>query len=575
MAYDLLIKNGRIVDGSGSPAFVGDIGVRKGKIAEIGKLRSTAARTIDAGGCAVAPGFIDTHCHYDAQVTWDPLCSFSCYHGVTTVIVGNCSLALAPVRKGCEERLAEFLSYVEAIPLESLKTVDMSWETIPEYMATIEKRLGVNVGNLIGHTAVRYYVMGNESQSRAATPSEIGEMRDIVRDAIKAGALGLSIDRNKGHYDPQGVQIPAVWAKEDEIFALGDALAELGTGVIQCGGARELEVKQRLMTRLSETSGRQVVYNNLVHLVHNPDALEKHMARVDETVKAGIRANPMCTPNTNVHRFTMRNSQEFRGVPTWHPILTAPDEQKLRAYSDPEIRKKLHNEVIEWSIGVPGLSHAPGNPMLGPRWYDAIRVSEAVLEKNKLLEGKTLREIAESQGKGIIDAFLDLAVEENLATTFVQELAGVDKTVSAKILNYPHAYIGLSDGGAHVQFRGDTGISTRLLGHWVREQKIMSLEQAIKRLTFDSASVFGIYDRGLLRPGMAADIVIFDPETINTVPEDVVHDYPAGAWRMREMARGIHYTIVNGQVLLEDNHHSGALPGRVIRNALYHEGANA
>src|ERR1051326_6111674 len=201
MAYDLLIKNGRVVDGSGTPAFRGDVAVRNGKIVEIGKLRGTATRTIDADGLVVAPGFLNTHCHYDAQVTWDPLCTFSCYHGATTVIIGNCSLALAPVRRGSEERLAEFLSYVEAIPMEVLQTVDVSWETIAEYMATLDKRLGVNVGILIGHTAVRHYIMGDESQGRTATDAEIEAMRGIVRDGMKAGALGLSISRNKGHYD--------------------------------------------------------------------------------------------------------------------------------------------------------------------------------------------------------------------------------------------------------------------------------------------------------------------------------------------------------------------------------------
>ena len=203
MAYDLLIKNGRVIDGSGLPAFRGDVAVSNGKIAEIGKLRGAATRTIDADGLVVAPGFIDTHCHYDAQVTWDPLCTFSCYHGATTVIIGNCSLALAPVRRGPEERLAEFLSYVEAIPMEVLRTVNMSWETIAEYMATLDKRLGVNVGNLIGHTAVRHYVMGNESQGRAATPDEIEAMRGIVRDGMTAGALGLSVSQNRGTTIPK------------------------------------------------------------------------------------------------------------------------------------------------------------------------------------------------------------------------------------------------------------------------------------------------------------------------------------------------------------------------------------
>src|SRR5262244_4408553 len=252
MAYDLLIKNGRIIDGSGMPAFRGDVAVRAGKIVELGKLSGAATRVIDADGLVVAPGFVDNHCHYDAQVTWDPLCSFSCYHGATSVIIGNCSLALAPVRPGRETRLAEFLSYVEAIPMEVLNTVTMRWETVGEYMDTLDKQLGVNVGNLIGHSAVRYYVMGDECQGRAATPEEIEAMRGIVRDGLQAGALGLSVSRNRGHYDPQGTLIPALWAEEEEMFALGNVLSELGTGLIQSGGGRDAELKNRLMSRLSE-----------------------------------------------------------------------------------------------------------------------------------------------------------------------------------------------------------------------------------------------------------------------------------------------------------------------------------
>src|SRR6202011_2053998 len=242
MAYDLLIKNGLIVDGSGMPACRGDVGIKNGKIAEIGKLSGPAKRTVDAAGQVVAPGFVDNHCHYDAQVTWDPLCSFSPDHGCTTVVFGNCSLALAPVRPGTEKRVAEFLSYVEAIPMDVLNTVEVDWETIPQYMDRLDQHLGVNVGNLIGHSTVRYCV---------------------VRDGIKGGALGLSVSRNKGHYDPQGVHIPALWADEKEIFALGDVLREMGTGIIQSGGGRAAELKDGLMARLSEATGRTVIYNNL------------------------------------------------------------------------------------------------------------------------------------------------------------------------------------------------------------------------------------------------------------------------------------------------------------------------
>ncbi len=273
-------------------------------------------------------------------------------------------------------------------------------------------------------------------------------MQQLVRDGIQAGALGLSVSKNKGHFDPQGVLVPAIWATEQEIFALGDVLREMGTGVIQSGGGRDAELESWLMSRLSEATGRQVVYNNLGQTTRKPDEWKNLMAIVEETSRAGIRAYPLCTPNST---------------------------------------------------------------------------------------------------------------EEN----------NVDLEAMNQILNFPSAIVGLSDGGAHVQFHGGYGYSTRLLGYWVREQGIMSLEKAVRRLTFESASTFGIHDRGLLRPGMAADITIFDPETVQPLPEDTVYDFPAGGWRIRELAQGIKSTIVNGEVLIEDGKHTGALPGRVMRNSLY------
>ncbi|MGH8639077.1 MAG: N-acyl-D-amino-acid deacylase family protein [Burkholderiales bacterium] len=564
MAYDLLIKNGRVVDGSGMPAFRGDVGVQGGKIAELGKLNGAARRTIDADGRVVSPGFVDNHCHFDAQVTWDPLCSFSPQHGATTVVFGNCSLALAPIRPGTGKRVAEFLSYVEAIPMEVLSTVPIEWETIPQYMNRLEGRLGVNVGNLIGHSTVRYYVMGDESQERAATREEIEAMQEVVRGGMKAGALGLSVSRNKGHYDPQGKHIPALWADEAEIFALADVLRELGTGIVQCGGGRAPELKEGLMARLSEATGRTVIYNSLGQTYRDPDAWKTHMARLDETSKAGIRAFPLCSPNRTTQTFTMRNCQVFRGTPTWHPILLASDEEKLRAYSDPAIRRKLHEEVVEHKgTKLPAAGYSQ-------TWWDYMWVEKPALEKNERLKGKTIGQLAREQGKGAIDAFLDLVVEEKLDTVFVQSEINVDTEAMKQILTHPNAIVGLSDGGAHVQFHGGYGYCTRLLGEWVREKQIMTLEHAVRRLTFDSASALGLYDRGLLRPGLAADIVIFDPDTVCPLPESIVHDFPGSGWRVKEPAQGIMATIVNGEVLLDNAEHTGALPGKVLRNTYYH-----
>jgi N-acyl-D-aspartate/D-glutamate deacylase len=560
MAYDLLIKNGRIIDGSGRPAFHGDVGVAAGKVVELGRLGGPARRTIEADGRVIAPGFVDNHCHYDAQVLWDPLCTFSSHHGATTVIIGNCSLALAPVKPHEREKLAGMLSYVEAIPMDVLQAgVPWSWQTFPEYMRAIGQRLGVNVGTLVGHSAVRLYAMGAECSERPATETELDVMRGIVREALEAGALGLSITRNMNHFDIAGTRIPAACAPESELFALADVLREAGTGVIQCGGGTNPELKDGLLSRLAQACGRQVMYNTLLEQARQPGRWKTHLAHVEETARKGIRAIPLCNPGSVVNRFTMKNCQVFRSMPTWLPILQASDAEKLAAYRDLATRARLRAEV-----------DAPITPdsTFSKRW-DLMIVEEPRLPKHRGLRGRNIAEIATEQGKHPLDAFLDLAVEEALDTVFSLGEINMDTDAVAAILGSPYAVVGLSDGGAHVQFHSNVSNPTRLLGYWVREKRIMTLEHAVRRLTFDSATAFGIYDRGLLQPGMAADLVVFDPDTVRPVAEDVVHDFPANGWRMRELADGIHYTVVNGEVLMEKGTHTGNLPGRVLSNARY------
>jgi N-acyl-D-amino-acid deacylase len=558
MAYDLLIKNGRIIDGSGRPAFHGDVGVAGGKIVALGRLDGPARRVIEADGRVVAPGFVDNHCHYDAQVLWDPLCTFSCHHGATTVIIGNCSLALAPVRTHEREKLAGMLSYVEAIPMDVLQAgVPWTWETFPEYMGAIGQRLGVNVGTLIGHSAVRLYAMGEACSERAATEAELDVMRRVVAEALQAGALGLSITRNMNHFDIAGTRIPAACAPESELFALADVLREAGTGVIQCGGGTNPELKDKLLSRIAQACGRPVMYNTLLEQARQPGRWRTHLAHVEETARQGIRAIPLCNPGSVVNRFTMKNCQVFRSMPTWLPILQSSDDEKLAAYRDPQTRAKLRAEV-----------EAPLTPdsTFSKRW-DLMIVEEPKLAKHRGLRGQSIDAIAKAQGKEPLDAFLDLAVEEQLDTLFSLGEINMDTEAVAQILGSPYAVVGLSDGGAHVQFHSNVSNPTRLLGYWVREKGIMSLELAVRRLTFDSATAFGIYDRGLLQPGMAADLVVFDPDTVRPVAEDVVHDFPSNGWRMRELAEGIHYTVVNGEVLLEKGTHTGSHPGRVLHNA--------
>jgi N-acyl-D-amino-acid deacylase len=458
------------------------------------------------------------------------------------------------------EKLAGMLSYVEAIPMDVLQAgVPWSWETFPEYMRAIGARLGVNVGTLVGHSAVRLYAMGEACSERDATEAELQTMRRVVREALEAGALGLSITRNMNHFDIAGTRIPAACAPESELFALADVLREVGTGVIQCGGGTNPELKDRLLSRLSQACGRQVMYNTLLEQARQPGRWRTHLAHVEDTVRQGIRAIPLCNPGSVVNRFTMKNCQVFRSMPTWLPILQAADADKLAAYRDPATRAKLRAEV-----------EAPIGPdsTFSKRW-DLMIVEEPQLPKNRGLRGQNIADIAKSQGKEPVDAFLDLAVEEELATVFSLGEINMDTEAVAQILGSPYAVVGLSDGGAHVQFHSNVSNPTRLLGYWVREKHIMSLEHAVRRLTFDSATAFGIYDRGLLQPGMAADLVVFDPDTVRPVAEDVVHDFPSNGWRMRELAEGIHYTVVNGEVLLEKGTHTGNHPGRVLHNARY------
>jgi N-acyl-D-aspartate/D-glutamate deacylase len=558
MAYDLLIKNGRIVDGTGRPSFQGSVAVEDGRIVEVGKVSGPAKRTIDAQGLVVSPGFIDNHCHYDAQVTWDPLCTFSCYHGATTVVFGNCSLTLAPAKEGDHYALAQMLSRVEAIPMEVLQAgVDWSWRTVPEYLNAIERRLGVNAGVLMGHSAIRRYVMGEASQERGATEDEVRQMQGIVREGLEAGALGLSVSRNQGHFDTTGRLLPAILAPVDEMMALASSMKDIGTGIVQCGGGTTPEMKEGLCSRLSRVSGRPVVYNNITHRWSAPNQWREHLDYVEKTVKEGNRAYPLLSPRRNVNRFTMLNSQVFDRLPTWKPIMEGSPEQKKAAFRDKEMRKKLRWEAVEGA-------EVPYNAF--SRRWDYFFVAQPSLAKNQSLKGKSIDQIAREQGKDVLDAFLDLVLEEDLKTGFELVQGGGDEEAMAEMLRNPNVIIGLSDGGAHVVFEAGYGYSTYFLGHWVREKGVMGLEEGVRKLTSVPAELFGMEDRGALKPGLNADITIFDPNTIAPLEAEEVQDFPAGGRRLRQLSEGVYCTIVNGEVLIREGKHTGALPGRVARN---------
>jgi N-acyl-D-amino-acid deacylase len=554
MSYDLIIRNGKIVDGSGIPGFHGDVAVSGGCIVEIGQVSGEARRVLDANGLVVSPGIIDNHTHYDAQVTWDPLCTFSCYHGATTVVIGNCSLALAPAHQEDRETLASVLSHVEAIPLEVIRAgVTWSWETIPQYLNALDRRLGINVASLIGHSAVRRYVMGEASQERHATDNEVAAMKAIVREGIEAGAVGVSFERNLRHFDWNGRLAPTNVAADAEIFAVAGVVNEVGRGVIQFGGDRKLGAQ------VAKTSRCPVFYGNITQQAVAPERWREQLAEAECMIRQGYRAYQFVMPRPGDLRYTLKTAQHFDALPTWKSVMLLPLEKRKQAFRDPEVRARLHLEAVE----------TPRDPSrVGDftRRWDLQFVFRPALPKHQHLKGKSVADIAREQGNDVLDVFLDLSLEEDLETEFERREVNSDEAAMTALLTSPYTVIGQSDGGAHVVFRTDYSYSTYLLSHWVREKGIMSLEEAIRKLTFVPASLFGLFDRGLLRPGMAADLMVFDPETIGPLEPGEAQDLPGGAKRRKQLAQGIESTVVNGQVLLEKGEHTGVYPGRVARN---------
>ena len=554
MPYDMIIKNGKVVDGSGIPGFYADVAVSGGRIVEIGQVSGDARRVLDADGLVVAPGIIDNHTHYDAQVTWDPLCTYSCFHGATTVVIGNCSLALAPAHQEDREMLASVLSHVEAIPLEAIRIgVTWSWETIPQYLDALDQRLGVNVASLIGHSAVRRYVMGEASQERQATADEVTAMKAIVREGIEAGAVGISFERNLRHFDWNGRLAPTNLASDAEIFAVARVVDEVGRGVIQFGGDRKVGAA------VAKASRSPVFYGNITQQAVAPNRWRDQLTEAESLMRQGHRAYQFVMPRPGDLRYTLKTAQHFDAMPAWKSVMLLPLDKRKEAFRDPDTRARLHLEAVETPLD-------PTRVGDFTRRWDLQFVFRPTLPKNQRLKGKSVAEIAREHGKDVLDVFLDLALEEDLETEFERREVNSDEAAMTALLTSPYTVIGQSDGGAHVVFRTDYSYSTYLLSHWVRERGIMPLEEAIRKLTFVPASLFGLFDRGLVRPGMAADLMVFDPATVGPLEPGEAHDLPGGAKRRKQLAQGIAWTVVNGQVLIERGEHAGVYPGKVARN---------
>jgi N-acyl-D-aspartate/D-glutamate deacylase len=561
--YDLLVKNGRIYDGSGMPSFVADLGIRDGRIAAIGRINEAANRVLDADGLAVAPGIIDFHTHFDAQIWWDPLGSSSNEHGVTSVVFGNCGLTLTPCKPESRDALIGTFVRVESMPRNTLKAgIPWEWTTHGQYLDALSRKpLGLNVATLVGHCAVRQHAMGEASVEREASNAEIAEMEELVRQGMASGAFGFSTNSNQSHFREDGKPVPSRLASLDEIERLCRVVGQSQRGAVQfTHGAfatpeHVAQISQWYDTIL-KTTRRPLIGESIRHRWSEPDLWRKQLDDVEERARQGAASFAMTSTRLALRRWNLKDSNRLDEMPGWKTVVSMPLEARKEALRHQETRRELAAEMD------------PHRPAINfSRRWDSIVVNKTWRSAHRQLQGKSIEQIAGLQGKSPIDAILDLSLDEELETVFEDSITQGDEKAVAEIFRSPYVMLGQSDAGAHVaNANPGFGFGTFLLSYWVRQRGIMPMEEAIRKLTFMPASIFGIHDRGLLRPGMAADVFVFDPAAIDLEKPEQVNDLPGGAPRYIQHARGIHYTIVNGAVLMDSGSHTGAYPGKVLRS---------
>jgi len=556
MAYDLLIKDGTVIDGTGTPRRQADIAVKDGTIAEIGTIDDGAVKIIDAAGAVVAPGFIDPHTHYDAQICWDPAISPSSWHGVTSVVMGNCGVGIAPCRPEAREIAMRDLVNVEGIPFEVLdRGITWDWQTFPEFLDAAEQRgSALNLAFLAPLTPFRHWVMGEDSMERGADPEETTKIAALVREAVAAGAFGFSTTVLNQHMGYEARPLACRNASRDELKAYANVLRQAGKGAIEIALTQKISVlsedEEDLLGFLVRESNRPVTFLALFQRDDIPEACAETRRRA----ASYPGAVPQTSPLALTREINMRNPFSFAAYKSWARVFEDKSETAQRAvYADPAFRNAFREEMKN-ATGFSGD-------------WSRITVHEAQTPALKPYEGKTIADVAKARGEDPLDTFLDLALEDGLDIGYVLAQFNVNEKLVADNLTDPRVLIALGDGGAHVDMLCDAGYPTFLLGTWVRERQIMTLEQAIRRLTAQPADLFGIKGRGRLAVGQAADIVIFDPETIGSASRgERRFDLPGGAKRMVMPSRGVEYTIVNGIVAYENGRVTGAASGSVLRS---------
>ena len=566
MPYDLLIKNGVVIDGSGLPRYRADVGVRHGRIAAIGRIRERAREVLDADGRVVTPGFVDGHTHMDAQVFWDPLGTCSCWHGVTSVVMGNCGFTLAPCGKAERHLVVRNLERAEDIAAEAMDAgIDWTWTTFPEFLDRVETLpKGINYACYIGHSALRTYAMGERAFEQPAGEEDLRAMERELRDAIRAGAVGFTTSRSPSHETPDGRPVASRAAAWDEVRRLVGAMGELNAGIFELAGENvdrvpdhpELRDYHVRLRNLAVETGRPVTFG-VFSRRGVPGVWKKYMDLLDETAAAGGRMFAQAHSRSLSALLSFKTQMPFDWLPVWKELRQLPLAEQRHRLRDPATRKKLV-EVSGERDGRRPLGTEPKPPD-----YDWLLVFDTV-------EGphRTVAEVARERGQHPAETMIELALEKDLDLFFLQPVANEDQDIALQIMRNPRAVTTFSDSGAHVSQLMDSSLQTHLLYHWVRAKQAFTLEQAVRMLTLVPATLWGFHDRGLVRQGMAADLVVFDPDTIAAEMPEVVDDLPAGARRLVQRTRGIAATVVNGEVLLRDGKHTGALPGQLLRGPL-------
>jgi N-acyl-D-aspartate/D-glutamate deacylase len=562
MTLDLLIRGGRIVDGTGAAAITADVGVRDGRIAAIGRIGETARRVIDADGLLVTPGFIDVHTHYDVQLDWDPLATPSSWHGATTVLTGNCGFTLAPAKPQDVDWLASMLSRVEGMSRAALREgLRFRGGSFAEYWRRFDGRLGVNVGSYVGHCAVRRFVMGDAASERRATADEIAAMQQLVRAAMREGAIGFSTSQLDIHVGEDGREVPSNHAGPEEILALCAVLMEFGRGAVEViprsFGCGYDDADRALLLEMARVSGRPLELNLLLPTASNPMGWQRTLEFVHEAALQGLRLHPQFSTNELGLHLRLADTFIFDEMPSWRAALTLPEPQRSAALRDAGTRQRLSREFDDLPSRAAAFT------------WDVLEVEDVADRAHRDWIGRSVTDLAAQRGGAPIDAFLDCALEEKLETQWQTRmtdmaLAFIRQVVGTGI-NDPVVMAGSSDGGAHLASFVGADYTTRLLTDWVPET--LSLEQAIWRLSGMPAEVHGLTDRGTIRAGAWADLLLIDPTRLRAGHARLARDFPADSERYVVDAAGYAAVIVNGEVLLEDGRHSGALPGQVLRGS--------